>query len=133
MNCRLRNHKALSITLVAILCLSIFTGRVFAVPGCNASCCVGSQMAGHGHTVVQIVDDVPCPCCSTSVACNAEPSVSAVTFTATLHDGERYNYPLSFGKVGSKETQQEIGEFAFPSIEPPSKVPIYISTLTLIR
>jgi hypothetical protein len=83
--------------------------------------------------MVKFVDDVPCPCCSTSVTCNAEPGLPAVPFTAILHDSERYSELVSFGNFTSREIHKDTTEFALPSTEPPSKIPLYISNLNLIR
>lgn len=131
---RFKKHKVISTVLVLILCFSVFTGRVFAVNGCNASCCVGNQMDEHGRSMVQIVDDFPCPCCSTSVACAVEKTISAMPLPAILHDGERYSSSLSSDEFAAVETHQKIENgVSLRFTEPPTKIPIYIATLNLIR
>ena len=131
---RHKKYKALPIVLVVLLCLSFFVGRVFAVTGCNASCCVGDQMGRHGQSMVQVVDDVPCPCCSTSLACAVEKNFSPVTLAAILHDGERYSSTLFSGELAAVETHQKIKNgVSLRFTEPPTKIPIYIATLNLIR
>ena len=145
---RHKKYKALPIVLVVLLCLSFFVGRVFAVTGCNASCCVGDQMGRHGQSMVQVVDDVPCPCCSTSartgdrpsrtaccstsLACAVEKNFSPVTLAAILHDGERYSSTLFSGELAAVETHQKIENgVSLRFTEPPTKIPIYIATLAL--
>lgn len=131
---RYRKQRLLTILLVAVLCLSLFAGRVTAATGCTASCCLSKQMSGHGHTILQIEDDIPCPCCSATASCTVEKNISPVTFAAVHHDGKRVVNPL-FPNAQTKtdEHQETKNELASPIINPPTKIPIYITTLNLIR
>ncbi len=131
---RYKKQRVVKIALVMALCLSLFSGGITAATGCTASCCVGNSMDRHGHRIVQITDDAPCPCCSTSVDCAVDKNVSPVTHAAIFHDGERsINPPFSGGSKIIEAPQKTTQALAFPITDPPTKIPIYIATLNLIR
>ena len=131
---RYKKQRFLKIALVMVLCLSLFSLRVTAATGCTASCCVGNPTDRHAHRVVQIMDDVPCPCCSTSVDCAVDKNVTPVTHAAIFKDGERsINPPFSGGSKTIEAPQNTTHALASPITVPPTKIPIYITTLNLIR
>lgn len=130
---RLKIQSVLTLVLITILCLSLSAGRVSAVTGCSASCCVGSQMDGHGHEMAQINDDLPCPCCSGAVACAAEKNVPPVTLGALHHDGKRAANPPFLSALTTADVQLETkSELSSAFTAPSAKVPIYIATLNLL-
>ena len=131
---RYKKQRFVKIALIMALCLSLFSGGVTAATGCTANCCVGNSMHRHAQRVVQITDDAPCPCCSTSVNCTIDQSVSPVTHAAIFHDGERsINPPFSGGSNRIEIPQKTTHALTSPITDPPTKIPIYIATLNLIR
>jgi hypothetical protein len=130
---RHKKQSVLPLVLITLLCLSLLAGKASAATGCSASCCVGSQMDGHGHTTAQIIGDFPCPCCSATVACATEKNFPPMTLGALHHDGKRAASPPVSGAPTTADVQLETNtDLSSAFTAPPVKVPIYIATLNLL-
>lgn len=129
-----KKQRLVSVLLITALCLSLATGNAAAVSECTANCCAGNQISGHGHMTDKISGDLDCPCCSASLACSNGKAVSRVSPAAVLNDGKRTAAPVFTVAPARVEVDQDTQRHSTSkSLDPLTKIPLYIANLKLIR